>query len=254
MPHVARVPMSLFLGAVGDDEFGREALQALAAEGIDTGCVSKVSETASGIAMIFVNDAAENCIGVAPGANDRVSVEMIETRSEAIAAARIVLAQLEIPLASVLRAAEIAVDAGVPFVLNPAPAKPLPDDLIARLHCITPNAGEADALTGIEVVDVDSATKAGQVLVGRGTGMAVVTLGADGAVLVTRDTSIHVAADSVAAVDTTGAGDTFNGVFVAALNNGKGAEEAVRLAVRAAGIAVQRPGAIASIPTAEEYA
>ena len=203
--------------------------------------------------MISVSDAGENCISVAPGANAMLSVELVDQRANAIAAARIVLAQLEVPLQSVQKAARIAAEAGVPFVLNPAPAASLPGELLERLHCITPNAGEATALTGVDVVDVRSAAEAGKALAGRGVQMTVITLGEQGAVLYQGGEMQHFPAERVQAVDTTAAGDTFNGVFVAALNAGKTPDDAVELAVRAATLTVQRPGAIAAIPFAREY-
>lgn len=243
-----------FLGAIGDDNLGIAARDALDAEGIDTRDLISVSGTASGVALIFVSDAGENSIAVASGANASVSAEQIAEWSNTVSAAGILLMQLETPIAAVAAAAAMAAKAGIRAVLNPAPAANLDDELLANLYCITPNAGEASSLTGIDVVCSETAATAAARLIQRGVDTAVVTLGPNGALVADGSEIVHVAAPRVSVVDTTGAGDTFNGVLVAMLNGGADLTSAARIAVQAASLSVQRPGAIPSIPRQEEYA
>ncbi len=239
----------IFVGAFGNDRMGVAAIQALTDEGVDTHAVYTVSGTPSGVALIFVNEAGENCIGVAPGANNKLDEATITDAADEISSAGIVLAQLETPLATISHAMAIARAAGVITMLNPAPAAELPDALLANLDWITPNAGEAVLLTGC-----DAPAAAAAELLGRGVRNVAITLGADGAMLVNDDGCEVFEAATVDVVDTTGAGDTFNGVLAAALNEGLDSAAAIQLAVRAASLSVQRPGAIASIPRREEYA
>ncbi|MEL7187647.1 MAG: ribokinase, partial [Pseudomonadota bacterium] len=210
-----------FLGAVGDDDLGIAARAVLENEGIGTQYLDSVADTASGVALIFVNDAGENCIGVASGANACVTTDQIAQNSDAISSAGILLMQLETPMDAIAAAARAAAEANVRAILNPAPAAALDDALFATLFCITPNAGEATALTGIDVQCADSAATAATRLIERGVDCAVITLGGDGA-LVADDSGItHIEAPAVPVTDTTGAGDTFNGVLAAMLNDGE---------------------------------
>lgn len=243
-----------FLGAVGDDDLGVAARNALDVEGIDTQNLISVSGTASGVALIFVNDAGENSIAVASGANASVSADRIAEASNTISGAGILLMQLETPMDTIAAAAKIATQAGVRAILNPAPAADLADELLADLYCVTPNAIEASALTGIEVHDVDSAIGAAGVLIERGVNTAIITLGGDGALVADGADVAHIPAPPVPVVDTTGAGDTFNGVLAAMLNAGEDLAGAARIAVQAASLSVQRHGAIPAIPNREEYA
>lgn len=243
-----------FLGAVGDDNLGIAARKALDAEGIDTQDLISVSGTASGVALIFVNDAGENSIAVASGANASVSAERIAEVSETVSGAGILLMQLETPMDAIAAAARIAKKAGVRAILNPAPAADLADELLANLYCVTPNAVEASALTGIQVQGVDSAIVAAGVLIERGVDTAIITLGGDGALVADGAEVAHIPAPPVSVVDTTGAGDTFNGVLAAMLNVGEDMAGAARIAVQAASLSVQRHGAIPAIPNREEYA
>ena len=242
-----------FFGAVGDDDLGSAARAVLDSEGIGTENLDTIVGTASGVALIFVSEAGENSIGVASGANACVSVEYVDRRESAIASAGIVLMQLETPMETISAAARTARKANVRTILNPAPAADLDDELLANLYCVTPNAVEASALTGIEVRDKDSAKAAAGALIERGADTAVITLGADGALVMDGSGATHVAAPSVPVVDTTGAGDTFNGVLAAVLNSGADLTAAVRVAVDAASISVQRAGAIPGIPRRDEY-
>lgn len=241
------------LGAVGDDDLGVAARKALTAEGIGTENLNSVSGTPSGVALIFVDDTGENSIAVASGANACVSAQQISANKAVISAAGIVLMQLETPIDAIVAAATTAANANVRTILNPAPAAALDDELVASLYCITPNAGEASALTGIDVQDPESAIVAAEKLLDRGVDSAVVTLGGKGAIVADAAGSTHIPAPAVAVVDTTGAGDTFNGVMAAMLNDGHDLVAAVRIAVSAASLSVQKAGAIASIPAREHY-
>ena len=241
------------LAAVGNDDFGKAALETYETEGIDTSLIRIVDGTPSGVAMIFVNDAGENCISVAPGANTSLTPDIIRHNEAAIAAASMLLLQLETPLDAVVEAIDIAAQHGTRCVLNPAPAAQLSDQTLAQLYCITPNETEAEILTGIQVIDEQSATAAAGLLLQRGVENVVITMGGNGALVCNSDGVHHQKAKSVAVVDTTGAGDTFNGVLVALLAEGKSLKEAVRVAVKAATLSVGTAGAIASIPRREDF-
>lgn len=237
-----------FIAAVGDDDFGNAAIGALAAEGIDTTGIQIIADTSSGIAMIFVSEAGENCIAVAPGANARLSPELLLGRESAFDNADLLLIQLETPIDTVTAAVRLATNSALPVILNPAPAMPLPDSSLQHLFCITPNESEAEALTGIEVSDEASAIAAADALLQRGVGNVVITLGARGALLRNADQTHFQSAQAVEVVDTTAAGDTFNGVFAAMVAKGRALDDAVEAAVAAATISVQTAGAIDSIP------
>ncbi len=242
-----------FLAAVGDDEFGEAALDTYQSEGIDTSLARVVENTPSGVAMIFVSDAGENCISVAPGANGSLTPELVRHHESLIAEASLILLQLETPIETVVEAVKVASQHGTPCVLNPAPAAQIPDETLAQLHCITPNASEAELLTGVTVVDEQSAAAAARLLLQRGVENVVITMGENGALLCNSDGTHYQAAPSVEVVDSTGAGDTFNGVLVTLLAEDRPLKEAVRLAVKAASISVQTAGAIASIPRRQDF-
>ena len=237
-----------FIAAVGDDDFGRAAIDTFSREGIDTTGIQIIENAPSGVAMIFVSDSGENCIGVASGANARLSPEVLQDQQHAFDDADLLLMQLEIPLETVAAAVKMANLSNTRVIINPAPATRLPESMLQNLFCITPNETEAEALTGIAVTDQESAVAAGNALLERGVQNVVLTMGANGALLHNATGSHYQSADKVTAVDTTGAGDTFNGVFAAMLANGRSLEDAVASGVRAATISVQTAGAIASIP------
>lgn len=237
-----------FVAALGNDDLGRNALATLTAEGIDVGQLQILEDVASGVALILVSDGGENCIAVAPGANSELSAEYLKTNAQLFATAGIVLLQLETPLTTVAAAVELASAAGTPCILNPAPAAEIPDSILSALYCITPNQSEAEVLTGIAVTDIASATAAASVLRQRGVANVVITLGKSGALLCDAEGIHHQQAEKVKVVDTTGAGDTFNGVFAAKLANGLSMRDALATAVAAATLSVQSAGAIPSIP------
>ena len=242
-----------FIAAIGNDDFGKAAIDLYSAEGIDTTGIQVINDVPSGVAMIFVNDAGQNSIAVAPGANAHLSSNSLLGQQHAFDDADLLLMQLEIPLETVATAVKMVSANHVPVIINPAPAVPLPDSILEKLFCITPNETEAEALTGITVSDQESAIAAAETLLQRGVENVVITLGSQGALLHNSAGTHYQTAEKVTAVDTTGAGDTFNGVFAAMIAARQSPQEAVEIAVRAATISVQTAGAIASIPVLESY-
>jgi ribokinase len=244
----ARVTLVARLGA---DEFGDRALAGLGREGIDTTFVARDTEAASGIALIVVSESGENAIAVAPGANMRLTAADVDRAAPAIREADMLLLQLETPLPTVRHAATLAMKAGVPVILNPAPAAPLAGELLSRVSVLTPNELEAAALTGASAYGVDAARRAAQRLHASGVANVVITLGREGALMEGEAGSDHVPGWTVTAVDTTAAGDAFNGALAVALAEGASLERAVRFANRAAALSITRPGAQPSLPTRE---
>lgn len=240
-----------FVSAVGDDEFGRAVLAGLKQDGIDYDLVKVVHDQPSGVALIMVDAEGENCIGVASGANNSLFPEDVAAIPlEIFSSSRVFLACLESPLATVTRGLVAARNAGLVTILNPAPAtvRILQDDVLPHVDILTPNRVEAQALSDVEVSDLDSAIAAARKLQELGAGAVVLTLGADGC-LVLENEPTAVPAPRVQAVDTTGAGDTFNGALAVALSEGRSLLESAAWAARAAAISVTRPGAQPSIPT-----
>ncbi len=242
-----------FLAAVGNDDLGNAAIRSFETEGIDTSLLQIIDDTPSGVAMIFVRDTGENCISVAPGANAQLTPEIICRHETAIAGASMLLLQLETPLETVIAAVDLAAKNGTPCVLNPAPAASIPGQTLAQLFCITPNETEAESLTGVAVVDKQSAATAAEHLLQLGVKNVVITMGKNGALLCNADGTHHQSAESVPVVDSTAAGDTFNGVLVAMLTEGMSIKEALRIAVHAATRSVQSAGAITSIPKRGDF-
>jgi len=242
----------VFVGRVGEDIFGQRALDGLVADGIDVSAVFHDVSSPSGIALIFVAENGENSIGVAPGSNAWLTVDDVRSVRDIIAAAGTLLMQLETPLNAVQEAASIAAAGGARVVLNPAPARQLPGELLREVDLLTPNETEAGFLTGIEVHDAADALRAADVLRGRGVGTVIVTLGARGACVVSDQHRIVVPGFSVDAVDSTAAGDVFNGALAVALSEGQALPQAVRFANGAAAISVTRLGAQPSIPRRPE--
>ena len=242
----------VFIAKVGDDLFGREAKALFAKENICTDYVLTDPSEPSGVALIMVDAKGENCIAVASGANGTLMPEDIEGLEGVIAQADMLLMQLETPLETVRYAADMAVNLGVPVILNPAPACELPADLYDCLEVITPNESEAELLTSIKVTDEASAEAAARVLCDKDVLQVVITMGAKGAYVFDGVDGVMVPAFKVEAVDTTAAGDVFNGALAVALTEELELEEAVRFASKAASISVTRMGAQASAPRRKE--
>jgi len=245
--------MVRFLVSVGDDPFGKTALDSYRREGIDTSGAQVLAGTPSGVALIFVGPRGENSIGVAPGANAHLGPEYIEAMSDSFSDAGLLLMQLEIPMEAVQRAAELAAERGVPVLLNPAPAAPIPDAVMSQLYCLTPNESETEQLTGKHIESPDDAEQAADALLARGVRNVIITLGERGAFLKGEAGMLHAPAPAVDVVDTTAAGDTFNGILAAALGEGLQLTNAMQLAVRGASLSVCRRGAADSIPHRNEY-
>jgi ribokinase len=221
------------------------------------GVVAEVTEDAesyTGAAYIFIEDATgNNAIIVSPGAAGRVSVADVEAKRALIEGAAVFVTQLEQPIPAARAALEIARAAGVRTILNPAPAAPLDDAMLALCDIVTPNESEAEALTGLAVTSVAEAERAADALLARGVGAVVVTLGGNGALYRDRTRSVHVPVISAGpVVETTGAGDAFNGGFAVALSEGRDVVEAVRFGCATAGISVTRPGTAPAMPSRAE--
>ena len=242
----------VFVAMVGNDLFGREARSLFAKEGICTDYVLTAASEPSGVALIMVDTKGENCISVASGANAALTPENIEAARDEIEQAGVLLMQLETPVETVLRAAQWASAKGVPVVLNPAPACALPDALLKCLSMITPNESEAQLLTGITVTDEASAASAAKALCAKGVQRVVITMGGQGAFVYADGHGTLVPAFKVDAVDTTAAGDVFNGALAVALTEDRPLTVAVRFAAKAASVSVTRMGAQASAPYRRE--
>ena len=236
------------IGCVGGDSFGQQAVSALRAEGIDLRHLDVVSGEATGVAMVLVEDSGENSIALAPGANAALSSERIDAASAAIAGAALLVCQLETPLASVRRAIAIAHAAGVPVLLNPAPAQSLPDALLRQVSWLVANEGEAALLSGRTLVKPADAQDAAQALVRRGASSVIVTLGAQGVVWGDAHGVCHQIAKPARVQDTTGAGDAFVGALAAELAQGRCLRDAIEFAQCAAAYSVERIGAQAAMP------
>ena len=238
----------VFIAKVGEDLFGREAKALFSKEGICTDYVFADPSEPSGVALIMVDGKGENCISVASGANATLTPDDLNSARGEIERAGLLLMQLETPVETVLCAAQWASAKGVPVVLNPAPACELPAALLSCLSMITPNEGEAELLTGVKVTDEASAAAAAIVLCAHGVKRVVVTMGAKGAFVYADGHGKLVPAFKVQAVDTTAAGDVFNGALAVALIEGQPLAEAVSFAAKAASVSVTRMGAQASAP------
>jgi ribokinase len=236
----------------GNDIFGQRSIAEYMKEGISTQYIKNDDSKASGTALILVDKKGENEIVVAPGANEALTGSDIEAADGVITSADIILLQLEIPLDTVLHAAKKAHGANKKVVLNPAPAQQLRKEIFSYLYLITPNETEAEILTGIKVNDTGSASQAAAVLLQAGVQNVIITLGAQGAFFKNETTEMLVKAPVVQAIDSTAAGDVFNGVLAVEITSGAGWETAIATACKAAAISVTRMGAQASMPYRKE--
>ena len=241
-----------FVARVGQDMFGDQAIAGFIRDGIEVKCVTRDPVAPSGVAMIFVAKDGENSIAVAGGANGRLTPEDVKRAEPAIDDASAVMMQLETPLDTVKAAAELAAQAEVPVILNPAPARILPDELFWLVSILTPNEIEAELLTGITVTDEHTAAEAAEKLRARGIETVILTLGARGAFVASNSIRELVPGFPVEAVDATGAGDVFSGALAVAFGEGRPLLEAVRFANAAAAISVTRLGAQPSAPQRKE--
>jgi ribokinase len=246
----ARAGASVALvGAVGADEFGERLIYELAGEGVNVAGIARLDEAATGVAGIVVDDEGENQIAVASGANHVLAATDVERafRELDLTEARCALLSLEVEDDVVVEATALASARGMTVVVNPAPARRLPPQLIAQGPILTPNEGEAEALTGC-----DDPAAAAEALVGAGATAALVTAGARGVFVLAEGRVERIEAPTVAVRDTTGAGDTFSGVFAAGLAHGWELSRAAGWATAAAALSVTKPGARGGMPTASE--
>ena len=236
-----------FICKVGNDMFGDNAVSHYQQEGLDTSGILR-SALPSGVALIYVDSHAENCIVVASGANGDLTEADIDASKEAILSCSILLLQLESPIPSVLKAAKMAHEAGATVVLNPAPACPLPEELFRYIDLFIPNETELSTFSGLPVADAASAETAAKAMQRKGVGKIIVTMGSKGALICGDGPSVFVPAHKVKAVDTTAAGDTFCGALCVAISEGKSLKEAAEFACAASALTVQKMGAQNSIP------
>lgn len=236
-----------FICKVGKDMFGDNAIAQYEKEGLDTSGILR-SELPSGVALIYVDSHAENCIVVASGANGDINEADIEASRRDIENCGILLLQLESPIPAVLKAAQIAHKAGATVVLNPAPACPLPEEIFKSIDLFIPNETELSTFSGIPVTCKEEAEQAAAAMQAKGVGKLIVTMGSKGALICEGGPATFVPAHKVKAVDTTAAGDTFCGALCVAISEGKSLVQATEFATAASALTVQKMGAQNSIP------
>jgi len=237
-----------FIGNIGKDGFGDATLQGLRREGINTRCVVRSKSSPSGVALIMVDARGENLISVARGSNNELLPRHVDAAEPAVREARLLVVQLEIPLATVRYAIELANRHRIPVLLNPAPAQRVPASLLRQVTFLTPNQHELAALTGQITTRRSDVESAARKLRGLGVDQILVTCGARGVCWCDATVVRWFQAPRVKALDTVGAGDCFSGVFAVAISEGKSIEEAIHFAIAAAAISVARHGAQSSMP------
>ncbi len=241
-----------FICKTGNDIFGNQSIDLFNKEGIDTACIFKDPDRPSGVALINVDGNGENCIAVASGANAYLTIEDVMLAAHCIDEANTILLQLEIPIETVEYVTSVAAQLKKNVILNPAPVCALSDELLQNVSIITPNETEASMLTGIKVTDEVTARDAAIYLHEKGIATVIVTLGAKGALLFHENVFSLVRVPEVKAIDTTAAGDIFNGALAVALSENNTMTDAVEFACKAAAISVMRMGAQASAPYRHE--
>lgn len=244
------VPVQL-VGRVGNDAFGQTLRSGLQDYGVDCDRLMCDSHATSGVALIEVDSVGENHIVVVPGANGNVGSDDLQSLSEALQTARVLLLQLEIPLETAIAAIRMAHQMGVTVILDPAPAKSLPLDVYPSIDVLTPNQTEAEQLTGVSITSLETAIAAGRMLCQWGVATVLVTMAKQGLVMVTEKEVRHVPAFSVQAINTVAAGDAFNGGFAAALYQEHLLAEAVIRGMATAALSVTQPGTQASMPNSQ---
>jgi ribokinase len=243
-----------FISKIGDDAFGGIAKTMYATEKVDTRFLVTSSDHSTGAAAIIIDDASgNNAIVVTPGAANALTTAEIDAAREQIRRSAVFMTQLELPLPTVLHSLQLARDLGVKTILNPAPACNLPDSMLRLCNFLTPNETEAEELTGHRIVSLKDAENAADILLSRGVETVILTLGPRGALVKNRDLLQHIpAVEAGPVVDTTGAGDAFNGGFAVAISELRSIVDAVRFGCTVAGISVTRHGTAPSMPTRAE--
>jgi ribokinase len=241
-----------FVARVGGDIFGEAAIRNFEMDGIRTEFVIRDEAAASGVALIFVDENGENAIAVAPGANSRLTPDDVARAEARIAEADVLLLQLEVPLDAVRTAVELARRHGRRVMLNPAPAQPVPEEILREVAILTPNETEAEMLLGGRDAGLGGVAATAQALCARGVGTVIVTMGKEGVFVVSPESEYHVPGRRVQPVDTTGAGDAFSGALACAWGRGLDLRPAIDFAIAASALSVTRMGAQSSLPTREE--
>lgn len=241
-----------FIAKVGNDFFGKKMLHHFEAEGLPTHLILTDKTTPTGVAQIFVSAKGENSIGVAPGANMTLMCKDLKPFLKTILKAKVWLLQLEIPIKTIEYLVSTAFENNIKLILNPAPACNLSSVLLKKIWLITPNETEAEILTGVLVTDSASAQRAASILLNKGVRNVIVTMGEKGCQYATRKISRFFPSFRVLAVDSTAAGDVFNGTLAMAIANGETIQDTIEIASAAAAISVTKQGAQTSIPTYSE--
>lgn len=241
-----------FIGKMGNDEFRDRLSQIMVESEVDISSLLVDEDEHTGTALITVDSNGQNEIIVISGSNMKLTPDDVETKSTLFANASVVLTQLEIPVDTVVRAAELAKVNNAIFILNPAPALPIPNHLLPLIDYITPNESELELLSGVKILDDISVERASRVLISKGVKNVIVTLGEKGSMLVSRTVVKHFPVNQVKVVDSTAAGDAFNGAFASSLSDGHSVDEAIEFANKIASITVTRMGAQSSMPYLEE--
>ncbi|MCD6117797.1 ribokinase [bacterium] len=241
-----------FVANMGADDYRKESIINFQNEGMNTEFITADNEYPTAVAFIFVDKKGENAIGVASGANMNLSVKDVEKAKGVIADHNVMLLQLETPVETNRYSARLGKEFGIMVILNPAPAFPLDEDLLRMIDVLTPNETEAEILTGIKVIDESSAKQAADMLRKKGAANVIITMGAQGAFLLTDVHSGMISSIKIDAVDTTAAGDAFNGALAFALSNGESLKDAVKFANMAGAFAATKLGAQPSMSNREE--
>lgn len=241
-----------FICKLGDDILGDQSFANFQQENINVDAIKRENNCASGVALILVDDHGENSISVAPGANGTLTPQDLVDFQPIIASSDIMIIQLEIPIETVAKAIELGDKSNVKIILNPAPAQVLDDKLLSKVSILTPNETEAELLTGMPVNDEKSAIRAAEFLLGKGVQTVILTMGSKGALVTDKNGSTLHKGFKVTAIDTTAAGDIFNGVLGVSISEGKEIGTAVKYANAASALAVTKLGAQPSAPTKDE--
>lgn len=242
----------IFVAKLGKDVFASKSLENFKSVNINTRHIEQIAGVPSGIAIIAIDDNGKNIIIVVPGANSKLTPADVDKAESDIANAAVVVAQVEVPIETVEQAANLANKNNVPFILDPAPARPLSDELLSMIDIIKPNETEAEIITGIKVTDETSAAGAADILLAKGVKTVIITLGEKGLMLATKNSKEMIPGNRVEAVDSTAAGDAFTGSLAYGLANGNSIKDAATYANAVAAISVTRYGAQPSMPTKEE--